>query len=133
MIAVVTAVVPVLVFYAVRFARGKVLSLIQQIENEAVQTTLTGAAEIVLKAVTTVSQTYVDTLKQHGSFTADAQREAFERAKAYVLTLLNTEAKDLLTEIYGNLDVWLETMIESTVNGLKMPGQDNTGSGQIKD
>lgn len=76
------------------------------------------------KAVLTVSQTYVDTLRQHGAFTKEAQDEAYSRAKAYVLKLLNTKAKDLLLELYGDLDIWLETMIESTVNSLKTTGQD---------
>ncbi len=128
--AVVTAAVPVLVYYGVAFIRGKVVELIQRIDNDLVETTLEKAMEIVMNAVLAVSQTFVDTLKQHGQFTPEAQREAFDRAKAYVLTLMSAEVRELLTEIYGNLDVWLETMIEATVSSVKAAEKARAGDPQ---
>ncbi len=114
-----TAAVPVLVYYGIAFLRGKIVALIQKIDNDQIEATLAEAADIVFKAVATVAQTFVDTLKKHGKFTPEAQQEAFARAKAYVLTLLNEDVRELLIEVYGDLDVWIETMIEATVNGLK--------------
>ena len=71
--------------------------------------------EIVAESVLMVSQTFVTTLKEYGKFDAVAQRTAFERAKANIEVLINDEGRELLMDIYGDLDQLIRTKIEANV------------------
>lgn len=48
-------------------------------------------------------------------FRHEAQMEALQKAKDKTLALLSESAKDVLAQIYGSLDDYLETMIEAQV------------------
>ena len=63
-----------------------------------------------------VQQSYVDSLKQQDKFTAEAQKEAFELAKKRAIELMNQYTQDAIIHIYGNLDIYIDTMIESIIN-----------------
>ena len=75
--------------------------------------------EIIIQVVITLNQTYVDALKAEGKFTTEKQQEAFEKAKSDVYTILSTEMIDVLIAVYGDIDAWLESKIESTVSAIK--------------
>ena len=69
-----------------------------------------------MDSVNYVQQTYVDSLKQQEKFTAEAQKEAFELAKKRAIELMNQHTQDAIIHIYGNLDTYIDTMIESIIN-----------------
>lgn len=77
------------------------------------------ATDIVIAVVCATSQTIVDDLKRDGEFTREAQKMVFLDAKAQILNMLNEKSKIVLKELYGDLDAWIETQIESVVKGLK--------------
>ncbi len=73
----------------------------------------------MLNAVKSVFQTYVDTLKKEGKFDAEAQLVALDQAKNIALSHLCHESKKFLADNFGDVDAWLVTQIEATINTLK--------------
>ena len=99
----------------VAYLRKKAAEATANIENQTIRFYIEEANEIVLQAVEMLFQTYVDDLKKKGQFTKEAQLEAFNRAKDITLQLLTAEAREILIEIYGDLDLWIKTKIEQAV------------------
>lgn len=115
MTAVVLPLLIALSGYLVAYLRKKAAEATANIENQTIRFYIEEANEIVLQAVEMLFQTYVDDLKKKGQFTKEAQLEAFNRAKDITLQLLTAEAREILIEIYGDLDLWIKTKIEQAV------------------
>lgn len=64
-------------------------------------------------------QTYVDTLKKNGTFDVESLKIALTKAKDEALSQMSDEIKEYITTNYGNLENWLTTQIEATINILK--------------
>lgn len=116
---VVIPAIPVLVTYLVKYLKAKAEQTTTKIDNELIRTYIQEATDAVLQAVTYTAQTYVDSLKKQGKFDAEAQKIAFNTAKDIALQLLTEDAKNLITDLYGDLTVWLDTKIEQTVKEQK--------------
>lgn len=116
---VVIPAIPVLVTYLVKYLKAKAEQTTTKIDNELIRTCIQEATDAVLQAVTYTAQTYVDSLKKQGKFDAEAQKIAFNTAKDIALQLLTEDAKNLITDLYGDLTVWLDTKIEQTVKEQK--------------
>lgn len=113
---VVTAIViPLITFLGYKLTQF----LNSKIDDEKTKKLLNQANEIVLNAVRSVFQTYVEALKKEGSFNKDAQIVALNKAKDIALTQMTDEVKNYLVTTYGSLDSWLDTNIEATINILK--------------
>lgn len=93
--------------------------LSNKIKNDKASQMLKMATEIVINAVKTVFQTYVDALKKEGKFDKESQVIAFQKAKTVVITQMTDDVKRFIESTYGNLDTWIDTQIESTINNLK--------------
>lgn len=87
-------------------------------DNEAARQ-LTTATEIVINAVRSVFQTYVESLKAEGKFDAESQATALSKAKDIAISQMTAEAKEYIEKNYGGLDNWLTIQIESSINLLK--------------
>lgn len=87
--------------------------------NATVQKYVDMAQATVNQAVEYVAQTYVDALKKAGTFTEDAQKQAFNEAKSKALDILGAETVELLNAVYGDFNAWLETAIEQRCRELK--------------
>ncbi len=90
-----------------------------KIKDKKFQTLATKLNDIVLRAVMTVTQTYVESMKKKNAFDEKAQKEALERCMAIIKTQLTQELRDYVEENYGDLQSYLLTLIESTILGLK--------------
>ena len=90
-----------------------------KIGDETAARYLTGAIGIVDGAVKATYQTYVQALKESGDFDKEAQLAALEKAKYAALAQLSEDAKEYIRALYGDLDKWLETQIESRLYELK--------------
>lgn len=113
---VVTAIIiPLISFLGLKLTQW----LNTKIKNEKGQAIVQKATEIVLNAVRCVFQTYVDSLKKSGNFNADAQKIAFNLAKETALKQLGDDAKNYIIQNYGDLQEWLNTQIEASINLLK--------------
>lgn len=118
--AVITAVVPIITYYLVKFLKASFHDISTSTEQLVIHDTIDQALEVVVRVVSSVSQTYVDTLKSKGEFTKEAQAEAFLKAKETITEMLSIESQALLTTIYGDLDKWLEVQIEAAVKDQKI-------------
>ena len=119
-INIISVVVTSIVLPLISIAGAKLIQFINsKIKNNKAADLLTTATTIVINAVRSVFQTYVETLKKEGSFNKDAQIIALNKAKDIALTQMTDEVKDYLVTTYGSLDSWLDTNIEATINILK--------------
>lgn len=113
---VVTAVILPLISYA---GARLIAWLNAKIKDENAKLQLTVATDIVMNAVRSVFQTYVETLKKNGTFDKESQKVALIKAKDEALAQMSDEIKDYITKNYGDLETWITTQIESTINILK--------------
>lgn len=118
--SVITAVVPVLsacAVVAIKMLRDKALA---QTNSTKQQDYITEIAEAVSVAVTATSQTYVDALKKHGEFTAEAQEVALKKALSACIASISPAAQSFITSVYGDLTEYLITRIEAEVRNQKL-------------
>ena len=73
-------------------------------------------ADTIKACVIATNQTYVDSLKDKNAFDGEAQKEAFKKTSDAVMLILSQEAKDYLSTIYGDLNQYIITQIEASVN-----------------
>lgn len=120
LINVISAVVTTVLLPLITWAGTKLIQYIgTKVKNEKAAALLTTATTIVLNAVRSVFQTYVESLKASGSFGLDAQVEALKKAKDIALSQLGEDVKEYITTNFGSLDGWLTNQIESSINLLK--------------
>lgn len=115
----ITAAVPVLTTYVCKFLYAKWTEGQVKIKNDKMSNTLDNVVTMVLDVVEATNQTFVDELKKKGEFTEESAAEAFKISKDRALTMLSVEAAEIITEVYGDIDVYLDTLIEATVKQLK--------------
>ena len=113
---VVTAVILPLISYA---GARLVTYLNSKIKDANAKILLTTATDIVINAVRSVFQTYVDSLKASGTFDAHAQTQALTKAKDIALSQMSNDVKNYIITNYGDINNWLTTQIEATINLIK--------------
>ena len=120
---IISCVVTVVVIPLISLLGGKLIQLISnKIKDEKASSLLTQATNIVLDAVRSVFQTYVEALKKEGKFDGDAQLVALNKAKEIALNQLSDDLKEFITKNFGNLTSWLANQIEASINLLKYGG-----------
>ena len=111
----------VLTAYAVNFIRAKTSELKTNNSNELLGKYVTMLSDTVCDCVIATNQTYVEALKNKNAFDEEAQKTAFEKTYNAVISILSVEAKEYLTNIYGDLSVYIMNMIEAEVKRSKLP------------
>lgn len=106
----------VLTGFLIQFIKAKTSELKANASNEIQQKYLTMFENTITTCVIATNQTYVEALKKSGKFDAEAQKLAFEQTKEAILEILTDDAKEYLTELYGDLDKQLNSLIEAEVN-----------------
>jgi len=114
-ITVTTVVLPLITLAGTRLIQY----LNHKIKDEKTRRILTGLTEIVERAVRSVFQTYVEALKKSNIFDREAQIKALQLAKTEILKELNDETIDYIKENYGDVNSFITTQIEATINFLK--------------
>lgn len=97
----------VIPYFAVKFTN--------KIKNDRVANLMKQGEDFVVMSVEMVQQTFVDNLKKQNGFNMDAQREAFKMCYENWMKVASDELKRVITEQVGDLDAWLNTMIESSI------------------
>ena len=87
-----------------------------KIKDEKAKRLIEIAEGVVSQAVTSVTQTYVEGLKAEGAFDKNAQALAFEESKDKIYLMLTDETMKAVQDNYGNIEEWIKTKIEETVN-----------------
>lgn len=106
----------ILTAYAVTFIRAKRDEIIIKSNNDLITKYSGMLADTIEACVLATNQTYVESLKKEGNFTAEAQQKAFTMTKNAVLNILSAEAKEVLTEAFGDLNTYVNKQIEASVN-----------------
>lgn len=114
--AVTTCIIlPLISFLGIKLSQW----LSTKIKNEKAQALFTKAIGIVTNAVQVTFQTYVESLKNSGSFGKEEQAVAFDKAKAIITSELTEELKTFITQNYGDLQKWITNQVEATIYKLK--------------
>ena len=117
---VLSVVVTSIILPLITYAGARLITYLNsKIKDTNARILLTTATDIVINAVRSVFQTYVDSLKASGSFDAQAQTVALTKAKDIALEQMTDEVKNFIAKNYGSVDAWLTTTIESTINLIK--------------
>jgi len=114
--AVTTCIIlPLISFLGIKLSQW----LSTKIKDEKAAALFTKAVDIVTNAVRITFQTYVESLKNSGSFGKNEQLIAFEKAKAIIVSELTEDLKTFITQNYGDLQTWISNQIEATIYKLK--------------
>ena len=106
----------ILTAFLIQFINMKKDELKKKTDNELAHKYLDMLAQTVETCVIATNQTYVDSLKDKNAFDAEAQKEAFNITYNAVNDILNTEAKNYLANIVGDLQKYITEQIEAAVN-----------------
>ena len=114
--AVTTCIIlPLISFLGIKLSQW----LSTKIKDEKAQALFAKAIGIVTNAVQVTFQTYVESLKNSGSFGKEEQAIAFDKAKAIITSELTEELKTFITQNYGDLQKWITNQVEATIYKLK--------------
>lgn len=106
----------VLTTILIQFLKTKRDELVEKSKNDTLDKYITMLNDTVTECVIATNQTYVESLKAQGSFDIEAQKTALQVCYDKVMTILNAEAREYLTEAYGDLTTTIMEKIESEVN-----------------
>lgn len=90
-----------------------------KIKDKKMAAHATALLQIVMSAVKSVSQSFVDTLKKNGKFDEEAQKEAKERAMVIVKSELTVELKEYIVNNFGDIESYISNQIEAALYNLK--------------
>lgn len=106
----------ILTKYITAWIQIKINELTDQKNDATFTKYMTLLQDTVISCVIATNQTYVDALKEQGKFDAEAQKIAFQKTYDAVMQILTEDAVKYLNEALGDLDKYVNTMIESQVN-----------------
>ena len=106
----------VLTAYIIKFIKAKSAEIQNKVDNDTADKYIGMLADTISACVIATNQTYVEELKKENAFTAEAQKEAFNQTFNAVMNVLTDDAKEYLTEIYGDLTAYITNKIEAEVN-----------------
>lgn len=106
----------VLTMYIVNYIKARTAELKTTNSNEILIKYLDMLSTTVVECVIATNQTYVNSLKGQNAFTEEAQKIAFQKTYDAVIAILSDDAKDYLTNVYGDLSTFIMNMIEAEVN-----------------
>ena len=106
----------VLTMYIVNYIKARTAELKTTNSNEILIKYLDMLSTTVIECVIATNQTYVNSLKGQNAFTEEAQKIAFQKTYDAVIAILSDDAKDYLTNVYGDLSTFIMNMIEAEVN-----------------
>lgn len=102
--------------YIISYIKAKTAELKTNNSNEILAKYLDMLSTTVVECVIATNQTYVDSLKGQNAFDKEAQDIAFKKTYDAVIAVLSNDAKEYLTNVYGDLSLFIMNMIEAEVN-----------------
>ena len=105
----------ILTTYLVKLIRKKNKELDEKVSKEVSRKYINMLADTITDCVVSTNQTYVDALKEANAFDKEAQKKAFELTYNKIMNILTEDAKEYLTTVYGDLEIYITTKIESEI------------------
>jgi hypothetical protein len=109
----------ILTAYAIKFFNAKSAEIQNKVDNDTADKYIQMLTDTVASCVLATSQTYVEALKKDNAFTKEAQQQAFDMTYNAVMDVLTADAKEYLTNIYGDLSAYISNKIEAEVKMTK--------------
>ena len=106
----------VLTAYMVKYIQVKSAEITEKTDNAIIDKYTVMLADTISACVLATNQTYVEALKKQGSFDAEAQKTAFNMTLNAVMEILSEDAKKYLSEAFGDLNSYITSQIEASVN-----------------
>lgn len=91
----------------------------EKIDNATLREVLNDGLTVIENSVKYTYQTYVEGMKDKDIFDEAAQKQALQMAKDKALSMLSEGFINMIKDMYGDVNNWLETNIESTIYTLK--------------
>lgn len=113
----------ILVKFFIDFLIAKKDEVKTYIKNDTAKKYIDLITDTITKCVIATNQTYVDTLKEQGSFDEQAQYIAFQKTYEAVMSLLTDEAKGYVSELTGDINTYVIQLIEAAVKEQKNKGR----------
>mgnify|MGYP003297017692 CR=1 FL=1 len=88
-------------------------------EYEKINKIIDQVQSVMTTIVQSVNQTFVDELKKSGSFTKESATEAKNMALEMADSLITEEAIKAIEQVYGDVNIYLDSLIETLVKELK--------------
>lgn len=117
---IITGILPLLIVYATTFLKVKIKEYEEQLNNEKLNKYIDAATDAISKAVISVNQTYVDTLKKQGKFDAESQAKAKQMAIDKAKELITEDSKEAIDTLYNDFEAYLNDAIEALVRENKI-------------
>lgn len=92
----------------------------QKIKDKKLATWSSELFQIIMSAVQTVFQEFVDTMKKAGTWNSDAAKEAKEKAYKIITSQLTAELQEYITSNFGDMKDYLMNQIEAMIYQLKL-------------
>ena len=112
----IAAVVMLVATFICKYLYTKWNEIKTNIKNEKIRNVIDEVVDIVYRAVVQTNQVYVDSLKNSGTFDEEAAKTAFIKTKNTIMNLLSNSMISIITEVYGDFNTYIDTLIESIVN-----------------
>ena len=96
-----------------------IIFLNQKIKDKKIARWASALYQIIMSAVQTIFQEFVEELKEKGPFDAEAAKEAKERAMKIIMTQLTPELKQYIEDNFGDMREYLMNQIEAMIYQLK--------------
>lgn len=106
----------VLTAYIVKYIQVKSAEITKNTDNTLIDKYTGMLADTISACVLATNQTYVEALKKQGKFDAEAQKIAFNMTLDAVMNILNKDAKEYLSETFGDLNSYIASQIEASIN-----------------
>lgn len=113
----------ILTKYITTWIQVKIDDLTESKDNATFTKYMKMLQDTVIDCVIATNQTYVESLKSQGKFDAEAQKFAFQKTYDAVMQILTEDAVTYLNAALGDLDAYVNTLIEAQVNMQKLPAQ----------
>lgn len=117
-----TIFIPVITSVLTVFVKKWVDKYIEKVSNDGIKELILEGTDIILDAVDYTQQTYVESLKSAQSFDITAQKEALNIAKDRAFTLMSRDIINAIENRYGEINTYIETVIESAIAQSKNKG-----------
>lgn len=117
---VATGILPILTVYIVTLLKVKIKKNTADLESDQLQNYINAATDIIGSVVVEVNQTFTDSLKKAGTFTAESAAEAKRMAVEKCNQLISEKSKDAITVVYNDFETYLNNQIEAMVRENKL-------------
>ena len=117
---IITGILPLLITYGILFLKVKIKEQEKNLENDQLVKYIDAATDAISKAVLTVNQTYVDSLKKQGKFDEEAAKTAKQMAIDKAKALITEDSEAAIETLYSDFEAYLNDAIEELVRENKV-------------